>query len=56
LKYKLKTCFKKNIKILFFKKNQKLEEKKKKKERRERSGSTSPAKLGPFRMGPRAIP
>jgi len=55
LKYKLKTCFKKNIKILFLKKNQKLEEKKKK-ERRERSGSASPAKLGPFRMGPRAIP
>jgi len=54
LKYKLKTCFKKNIKILFFKKNKKLE--KKKKERRERSGSASPAKLGPFRMGPRAIP
>jgi hypothetical protein len=35
LKYKLKTCFKKNIKILFFKKNQKLEEKKKERKKRE---------------------
>jgi hypothetical protein len=33
LKYKLKTCFKKNIKILFFLKNKKLEKKRKKEER-----------------------